>query len=266
MLKLERPLVFFDLETTGVSVAQDRIVQMAAIKVWPDGKEEEFEWMVNPGCSIPEDASAVHGIRDEDVMFSPPFSEIASEILSLFKGSDLGGYNAAKYDVPLIANEFKRVGMELNLKDIHIADSFEVFKVMEAKTLANAYKFYCNETLAGAHSALPDTRAALEVLKAQVSRYEELPNAVESLVKYCREKQIKGNAFDKDGRLAWVKDELAINFGKHKGTTLKSLVKTERGYLEWIVSQDFNDDVKNAIKNALQGDFLQKKSAQKATA
>ncbi len=259
MIKLERPLVVFDVETTGTSPAQDRIVQLAAIKIHPDGKEEEFEWMVNPECSIPEDARALHGITNEDVMFASPFKELAYEVLSIFKGCDLSGYNATKFDVPLLANEFKRAGMVFPLEGIVIVDSYVIYRTFEPHTLSKAYEHYCHKTLENAHSALADTRAAWEVLKAQAQYYEQLPNQVNEIVSYCSE-QRRGNSFDDDARLSWVQSELAINFGKYKGSTLRHLVNADPGYLEWIMSQDFSDQVKNAIREALKGKFLQKQS------
>lgn len=261
MLALDKPLVIFDIETTGTSPAQDRIIQMAAIKIQPDGSEEEFEWLVNPGCAIPEDSTAVHGIKDEDVIFAPSFSELAQEILTIFKGADLGGYNAAKFDIPLLINEFKRVGIDFDMQQRKIIDPFVIYRMMEPKTLEKAYQFYCQKTLEGAHSALPDTRAAWEVLKSQVNFYPELPKTIDAINQYCQELGLRGNSFESSGRLAWVSGEVSINFGKNKGRSLKELAKVDRGYLEWVISQDFSEEVKQTIREALTGKFPQKNGA-----
>ncbi|OED37222.1 hypothetical protein AB834_02015 [PVC group bacterium (ex Bugula neritina AB1)] len=252
MFKLERPLVMFDLETTGTSVSQDRIVQIAVVKIYPDGKKEEFEWLVNPERPIPEDAAAIHGISDEDVIFARSFKDLSYDILKIFKDCDLGGYNAIKFDIPFLCNEFKRVGIDFSLDKVSLVDPYVVYRTLEPHTLGKAYQYYCKKNLEGAHSALPDARASWDVLQAQSEMYEDLPKDISKVVEFCQSKK-RGNSFDQEGRLLWVKSELVINFGKHKGTSLRELAKGEKSYLEWIVTQDFSEDVKGAILQSLEG-------------
>ena len=257
MVQLDRPLVIFDIETTGTNPSQDKIVQLAAIKVTPQETEEEFEWLINPECEIPQDVQAIHGISNEDVVFEPSFKDLAYEILTVFKGSDLLGYNAIKFDVPFLCKEFKEAGIDLSLEDISIVDPYLIYKLLEPHTLSRAYKYYCHKPLKNAHTALVDARATWDVFKAQSQLYEEMPQKISEIVTFCKEKR-RGNAFDDDRRLNWVNSELALNFGKYKGKTLRDLVHDDEGYLKWLLNQDLSDRVKSALRLALEGKPIQR--------
>jgi len=236
-LQLSRPLAFFDLETTGIQVGKDKIVEICILKVQNDGTEECKTWKVNPGMPIPKQSSDIHGITDEMVKDCPTFPELATEIYTFIKDADLSGYNSNRFDLPLIAEEFLRADIDFDMKNRRSIDVQTVFFKMEPRTLTAAYKFYCNKDLEGAHGAEADTRATYEVLKAQVERYEELKNDSQSLADFSQPNQPNADLagmikFDADG------DEI-FNFGKHKGKKVLDVMSKEPGYYGWIQNADF---------------------------
>jgi len=244
MLNLSRPLAFFDLETTGVQVSDDRIVEISIIKLMPNGEEQVFTRLVNPGRPIPKEASAVHGITDEKVADAPPFKDIAAEVISFIGDSDLAGYNCLKFDVPLLMEEFLRNGFDLDMRKRKVVDVQNIFHKMEQRTLVAAYRFYCNGDLADAHSAEADTRATMEVLLAQVNRYDELKNDVAFLHDFGK----RGNMVDFAGHL--VEDENGrpvFNFGKYKGRGVAEVLRENPGYYGWMMEAQFPGYTKKVL-------------------
>lgn len=235
-LNLKKPIVFFDLETTGVDVANDRIVEISLHKVMPDGKEETKTMRINPEMPIPPQSTEIHGISDEDVKDEPTFNIVAKDVAKFIEGCDLAGYNSNKFDIPLLAEEFLRVGLDVDLKKHRLIDVQVIFHKMEQRTLSAAYKFYCEKNLDNAHSAEADTIATYEILKAQIDRYAELNNDVEELSKFSSHNK---NA-DFAGRIVYNdKDEEVFNFGKYKGQTVESVLEKDQGYFSWMLNSDF---------------------------
>jgi DNA polymerase-3 subunit epsilon len=244
-LNLKNPLVFFDLETTGTNVATDRIVEISYLKVMPNGEERSKTYRVNPEMHIPESASAVHGIKDEDVADCPTFREIGKLIAEELKGCDLAGYNSNRFDIPLLAEEFLRADINLDLSKRKFIDVMVIYQKMEQRTLSAAYKFYCNKDLENAHSADADTRATYEVLKAQLDYYPQLENDVEALSKMVHNK----NA-DFAGRIVFnEKGEEVFNFGKYKGQLVAEVLRRDTGYYGWIMNSDFTLNTKQVLTN-----------------
>lgn len=243
-LKLERPLIFFDLETTGTNILKDRIVEISAIKLWPDGREEVKSRRVNPECHIPEEATAVHHITDDDVRECPTFGKLAKSMHAFFEGSDIAGFNSNKFDVPLLIEEFARQGLSFNVSDRRFIDVQNIFHKMEQRTLVAAYRFYCGKNLEDAHSATADTRATLEVLKSQLDRYPDLENDVEKLAEFSRQ----GRNLDLAGRIVLNdKDEPVFNFGKHKGKRVCDVLRTEPSFFAWIMQGEFSRNTKDVL-------------------
>ena len=235
-LKLKRPIVFIDLETTGINVSSDRIVEISALKIHPNGKEQWLNTRVNPEMPIPEKATEIHGISDKDVAGSPTFKEIAKNIAVFLEGCDLAGYNAIKFDIPVLAEEFLRVNLDFNFRKRRYVDPQVIFYKKEQRTLAAAYQFYCKKTLENAHSAQADTSATYEVLKAQLDTYSDLENDVEKLSAF--------SAFNENvdfaGRI--IKNEKGVevfNFGKHKGRPVEDVFKEDPAYYSWMMNGDF---------------------------
>lgn len=235
-LNLKKPIVFFDLETTGVDVANDRIVEISLHKVMPDGKEETKTMRINPEMPIPPQSTEIHGISDEDVKDEPTFNIVAKDVAKFIEGCDLAGYNSNKFDVPLLAEEFLRVGLDVDLKKHRLIDVQVIFHKMEQRTLSAAYKFYCEKNLDNAHSAEADTIATYEILKAQIDHYTELNNDVEELSKFSSHNK---NA-DFAGRIVYNEEgEEVFNFGKYKGQTVDSVLEKDQGYFSWMLNSDF---------------------------
>ncbi|CAM3960481.1 3'-5' exonuclease [Flavobacterium antarcticum] len=235
-LKLSKPICFFDLETTGINITTDRIVEIAIFKVYPNGNKESKTWLVNPTIPIPADTTAIHGISDEKVANEPTFAELASAVYNMIKDSDLAGFNSDRFDIPLLAEELLRAGVDFDMKNRVSVDIQTIFHKKEERTLAAAYKFYCGETLENAHSAEADTMATYEILKSQFDRYDDLPQDMKSLSEYTTRKKTADFAgfiiVDKDG------DE-AFSFGKNKGKKVNDILETEPGYFSWIQNADF---------------------------
>ncbi len=236
-LNLANCIVFFDLETTGVNISKDRIVEISVLKVHPNGKEEQRTIRVNPEMPIPKEASEVHGIYDEDVKECPTFKEIAKELARFMEGCDLGGYNSNRFDVPLLAEEFLRVGVDFDMRKRKFVDVQTIFHKMEQRTLSAAYRFYCDKCLEDAHSAAADTTATYEVLKAQLERYgDKLENNIEFLSKFSTQ----NNTVDFAGFIVYnEKGEEVFNFGKNKGVPVEKVLKEQPGYFSWIINSEF---------------------------
>lgn len=260
--EFDRPIVFFDLETTGLDVNTARIVEVALLKVFPDGTEDSFLTRINPGVPIPPDATKVHGINNFDVMDKPRFEEIASDIKMIIDDSDLAGYNLVSYDLPILINELKRAGLNFSTANVRVVDVFSIFKQMERRDLSAAYRFYCNKELIGAHSALKDTQATLEIFGAQLNRYSDLPRNMDDLHKFCDPRDER--FVDRDKKFIWQNGEAAFTFGKFKGKLLRHVVKTDRDYLAWMVQQEFSDEILHIINSALNGEFPVKETGEKS--
>jgi DNA polymerase III subunit epsilon len=235
-LKLTRPICFFDLETTGTNLAKDRIVEIAILKIYPNGNKESKTWLVNPGMPIPEEVVAIHGISNEKVANEPTFNELAPRIHEMIKGCDLGGYNSNRFDIPLLVEELLRAGIDFEMKSTHSVDVQTIFHKMEQRTLSAAYQFYCGKNLEDAHSAEADTMATYEVLKSQIEKYEELENDVASLAQFSARKKFADFAgfiaYDKNGAEVFA-------FGKYKGKNVEKVFEEEPGYFGWIQNADF---------------------------
>ncbi len=244
-LKLTKPIIFFDLETTGVNFQTDRIVEISYIKVMPNGSEESRTIRVNPGRPIPAEATAIHHITDEDVANERPFKEIARELARIFQGCDIGGFNSNKFDLPLLQEEFIRAGVDdFDPSRCRLIDVQTIFHKMEQRTLVAAYKFYCNKDLTDAHSANADTRATYEVLKAQLDRYPELQNDMDFLANFSTQRK----GVDLAGRIVYDDQGREIfNFGKHKGKTVEEVFRCDRNYCDWIQHSDFAADTKRVV-------------------
>lgn len=244
-LNLTRPLVFFDLETTGVNVSTDHIVELCYIKLMPNGNEEAKTMRINPGTHIPEASTLIHGITDEDVKDCPTFKDIAAQLEQTLRGCDFAGFNSNKFDVPLLVEEFLRAGIDIDLSKSRFVDVQNIYHKLEKRTLAAAYKFYCGKDLENAHTALADTRATLEVLQAQIERYpDDLKNDVSFLSEYSR----MNSNIDFAGRFIYNdKDEATVNFGKYKGQTVASVMQRDPGYYGWVMQGDFPLNTKQVL-------------------
>ena len=244
-VKLERPLVFFDLETTGTNITKDKIVEISLLKVYPDREEvRSYSQRVNPERHIPEEATAVHHITDDDVKDAPKFREIAQGIAQTFKGCDIAGFNSTKFDLPLLCEEMARANVLFDLRNVNLIDVQTIFHKREPRNLTAAYRFYCNKDLEGAHSANADTQATYEVFMAQLERYTDLPDTMEELAKYSA----YGNNADLMGRFIYDdKRQVVVNFGKHKGKLLAKVLKEEPSFYDWMISNDFPIDTKQVL-------------------
>ena len=257
-LVLERPLVFFDIESTGTNPYRDRIVEIAVIKVMPDGSREDVVRRINPCMPIPAGASAVHGIYDADVADCPTFDVVAHNLYNYLEGCDLAGYNIVKFDVPMLQEEFKRCGLELSMKERKLIDVFNIFCRLYPRNLSAAYKFFCDGNLEDAHSALADTDATVAVLFGQLAKHPELPRELAGLAEFSSARD--ADFVDSEGRLKFSGDEVVINFGKNSGRRLRDLASEDPGFLRWMLRSDFSDEVKTVIKNALAGEFPTRKA------
>ena len=243
-LKLDKPRVFFDLETTGTNTIQDRIVEISYLKVWQNGNEDMHTRRVNPEMHIPEESTAIHHITDDDVRDCPTFKEIAKEIARDFEGCDIAGFNSNRFDVPLLAEEFLRAGIDIDLSRHRFIDVQVIFHKMEQRTLSAAYRFYCGKELTDAHSADGDTRATYEVLMAQLDRYPDLPNDMGKLSEFSsftRNVDFAGRIIRND------KGQEVFNFGKYKDIPVIEVFRRDPGYYSWILQGDFPLNTKQVL-------------------
>lgn len=244
-LNLKNPLVFFDLETTGTNINLDRIVEICYLKVYPNGNESSKTLRINPEMHIPEQASAVHGIYDDDVMDCPTFKEVAKEIANDIEGCDLAGFNSNRFDIPLLVEEFLRVGVDIDLNKRKFIDVQVIYHKLEQRTLSAAYKFYCGKNLEDAHTAEADTRATYEVLKAQLDHYPEI---LENDVKFLSEYSCFTKNVDFAGRIVYDDNGVEVfNFGKYKGIPVLDVLQRDPGYYGWILNGDFTLNTKNVL-------------------
>ncbi len=235
-LILKRPICFFDLETTGVNVAKDKIVEISILKVFPNGNKESKTWLVNPGIPIPPQTTAVHGITDEKVANEPSFKELSKPIHNMIKGADLAGFNSDRFDIPLLAEELLRAGIDVDFKKQLTVDVQTIFHKMEQRNLSAAYKFYCGKNLENAHSAEADTTATYEVLKVQIEKYDALENDIAKLSAFStRRKSVDFAGFV----LLDADDDPCFSFGKHKGKKVVEVLQKEPGYFGWLLEADF---------------------------
>jgi DNA polymerase-3 subunit epsilon len=236
-LNLRRSLVFLDLETTGVNITSDRIVEISLLKLTPEGGEEVFTTRVNPGIPIPPRSTEIHGITDGDVAESPHFRDIARKVTSFLEGCDLAGFNALKFDIPVLAEEFLRVNVDFNFRKRKYIDVQVIFHKKEQRTLSAAYQFYCKKELKDAHSSLADTIATYEVLLAQLERYNDLPDDIDKLAEYSS----YSTSADFVGRIVFDEDgEEVFNFGKYKGKKVTTVLKDDPSYYSWMMNGDFS--------------------------
>ena len=253
-LELTRPIVFFDIESTGLDPQKDRIVELAAVKIFPDGTREQKCKRFNPMMPIPKEATAVHGITDADVLNEPPFYKVArgkNGIAAFFKDSDLGGFNIVYFDIPLLKKELERAGEELDLSHVAVVDAMTIFKTREPRTLEAAVQFYCGRAHTNAHAALDDVQATVEVLFGQLEKYGDLPRTPEEIDLSVRHP----DAVDRLGKLKWVDGEVAVGFGKHQGRSLKYLAREEPDYIRWMIQARVVEDGIPILRDALLGHF-----------
>jgi DNA polymerase III subunit epsilon len=249
LLPLERPLVVFDTETTGTNSRSDRIVEIACVKIYPDGRREDWERRLNPGIPIPAGSTAIHGISDADVAAAPRFRDVAAELAAYLEGCDLAGYNIAGFDLPVLRAEFLRAGVPFEVSDRRLVDAQRIFFSREPRHLAAAARFYCQSEHDGAHGARADAEMTLRVLVGQLERYAELPRTVGELhEQFCAGID---QDIDPEGRFRLVNGEPTVNFGKNRGRLLKDISREEPGFLRWILKGDFSEPVKSVARRYL---------------
>ncbi len=253
-LQLQRPIAFFDLETTGVDSAKDRIVEIAVIRLQPDGERVSWVRKINPEMPIPAESSAIHGIYDEDVKDAPAFKQVAHELKQFLHNCDLGGYNSNKFDIPVLAEEFLRAGIPVDFKERKFVDVQQVFFKKEARTLSAAYAFYCNKEMENAHSAEADVLATVAVLEAQLDKYSDLTNDVQALHEFTG-----GDEFVDYARRMIMKNGVPVfNFGKYKGLAVEDVFRKEPQYYDWMMNADFALHTKQMISEILNKMLLRK--------
>ena len=254
-LKLDRPLVFLDLETTGLNPSKDRIVDITLIKTHPDGREESKTRLINPEMPIPKASINIHGITDEKVANAPTFRQIARSFMEFLEDCDICGFSIKGFDIPMLETEFRRAGVEFTRSGRYIIDPQVIFHKLNPRNLGAAYLKYCGKNLENSHTSDADARASAEILSAQLESHDELPQDIESLHQFCCYPE-EVNWVDQDGKLIWFNDEVAINFGKkYKGVLLKEVANTDPGFLEWILRQDFSEMVMGIVSKALKGEY-----------
>lgn len=250
-LNLKKNLCIFDIEATGLDVSQDRIVEISILKVTPEGEETELTLRINPEMEISEESISIHGITQEDIKNSPTFKEVAKQIADFIGDADLAGYNSNKFDIPMLVEEFLRVDYHFDMRSRKFIDVQNIFHKMEQRTLAAAYKFYCEKDLENAHSAFADVKATYEVFKAQLKKYDELENDINFLADFSQNNKYK--IVDFAGRIAKNnKGELIYNFGKHKGKTVEEVDKVEPGYYGWMMNSNFPRYTKLVLKEEME--------------
>ncbi len=244
-LTLNRPIVFFDIEATGLDVSRDRIVEISYIKVYPDGREDSETLRINPTIPISKEATAVNGIHDEDVAGCPTFAEKAADLIAVFSNCDLAGFNSNHFDVPLLVEEFIRAGVDFDITQCNLLDVQGIYHKMEKRNLSAAYRFYCDKDLENAHTAMADTRATYEVFQAQLDHYgDQLPHDIASLSEFSR----FNRNLDLAGRIIYDDNGVPVfNFGKHKGKTVEWVVKNDPGFIGWMLQADFPQNTKQIL-------------------
>ncbi|MBL0350959.1 MAG: 3'-5' exonuclease [Elusimicrobia bacterium] len=259
---LTRPIVFFDLETTGLWPDVDRIIEIALLKRYPDDRVERLSQRFDPGIKIPAESSAIHGMSNADLAGQPAFKEWAPKLFDIFRDTDLGGYALMRLDVPILTKEFDRAGFHFSMEGRRIVDASVIFRERERRDLTSAYRFYCGKTLVGAHGAEADNDAAYEVFLAQLERYPNLPRDVEGINAFCTSSE--PSQVDKEGKLVWRDAEAYFNFGKHRYRSLEQVTREDPDYIDWIVAKgDFPMDFIDICRNARRGNFPRKAAGAK---
>ena len=244
-LNLKNPIVFFDLETTGTNINSDRIIEICYLKIYPNGNEESKTLRINPEMHIPEASTAIHGIHDEDVANCPRFKEVAANIAKDIEGCDLGGFNSNRFDIPVLAEEFLRAGIDIDLSRRKFVDVQVIYHKLEQRTFSAAYKFYCNKNLEDAHTAEADTRATYEVLKAQLDRY---PDILQNDIAFLADYSSYNRNVDFAGRMVYDDNGVEVfNFGKYKGMPVADVLRKDPGYYSWILQGDFTLNTKQML-------------------
>ncbi len=254
-LQLTRPLAFIDLETTGVNLATDRIIEIAIVKLMPDGTRVVKRKLINPQMPIPQSSIDIHGITDEMVKDAPTFKQVANEVRQFIDNCDLAGYNSSRFDFPLLAEEFLKAGLSFDITDKNLLDVQKVYHMMEPRTLSAAYRFYCDKQLDNAHSAEVDAQATLEILEAQVEKYEQLGNSVDSILKFTGKEEI----VDFARRFIMENGVEVVNFGKHKGRPLVDVLRSEPQYYDWMMKGEFPLHTKQKLTEVFNKTFLKNK-------
>jgi len=255
-MKLSRPIVILDLETTGTWVEKDKIVEIGMVKLMPDGAKQNYVKRVNPGMPIPVNATRINNITNDDVKDAPTFKNIAKEVLEFIGDYDIGGFNILRFDLPLLEHEFFDAGFNFHRGGREIYDAQKVYHIHEKRDLIAAYQLYCNKELKIAHSALGDTEATIEILDAQIKKYGTQEQGIESLKDFDYERS--SAYFDKERKFSWWNGELYPTFGKYgRKKHIKDILKSDRRYLEWILTKDFSEEVKTMIEKVLDDDFPQ---------
>jgi DNA polymerase-3 subunit epsilon len=253
-LKLARPIVFIDLETTGINLATDRVIEIAIVKISPEKEKQVKHKIVNPQIPIPKTASDIHGITDEHVKDKPTFKEVANELKQFIDNADLSGYNSNRFDIPLLMEEFLRAGIDLDMNNRRLLDVQQIFHMMEKRTLGAAYKFYCEKELIEAHSAEADATATWEILEAQLMRYGHLGETLETILQFTGEEKY----VDFARRFVMDNDVEVFNFGKHKGRAVCEVLKAEPQYYDWMMKGDFPLHTKQKLTEILNRTLLKK--------
>lgn len=259
LIKLDKPLVIFDVETTGLSMTMDKIIEIAYLKVFPDGRLIEGDIFLNPEIRISEESIAIHGITNEQVADKPAFKEVANNLWAIFENSYYSGFNVINFDLPILRREFLRVGYDFNYDHGQIIDSKVIYNYMEPRTLSAAYKLYCEKEHLDAHSALADVRATKEILEAQLEKYAEARDweFINKLHKSSNERFV-----DNDRKFYWRDGEAHFSFSKHRDSSLARVAETDPGFLQWILTADFSEETKNIVRKALSGSFPKKAAAE----
>jgi len=253
-MTFQKPIVFMDIEATGADATRDRIVEIALIKILPDKTREDYVQRVNPGVRIPAEVIAVHHITNEDIAGAPSFKAVAPQIVAFVEGCDFAGFGITRFDIPLLKEEFARVGVPFSAEDRCLIDGLTIYHQKERRDLTAAYEFYCRKTLVGAHGAQADAAASMEVLFAQLDKYSDLPQDAQGLHEYCNRQDDR--YVDSGRKMIWRDGEAAFNFGKHRGALLRDLVSRQRDYIEWMVSDGkFNQELIDICWRALRGEF-----------
>ncbi|MBA2249778.1 MAG: 3'-5' exonuclease [Chitinophagaceae bacterium] len=253
-LQLSRPLAFIDLETTGINLSTDRIIEIAIVKILPDGTRHLKQKFINPEMPIPAGSTAIHGITDDKVKDAPTFKQVANEIKQFIENADLSGYNSNRFDVPLLMEEFLRAGMEFEMDNRRMLDVQHIFHMMEKRTLEAAYRFYCEKDLHAAHSAEADATATLEILLAQTDRYQHIGNTIDSILQFTGEEKV----VDFARRMIMENDVEIFNFGKHKGKSVCDVLKAEPQYYDWMMKGDFPLHTKQKLTEILNRSLLKR--------
>jgi DNA polymerase-3 subunit epsilon len=263
-LKLKRPLAVFDIESTGTNWRVDRIIDLAIVKIHPDGRQEARTWRVHPEMAIPSSATAIHKISNADVHGCPLFKDVAAQVVQFLHDCDLGGFNVLRFDIPLLQEEFKRTGQPFSLDGRNVVDAQRIFHRKEPRDLSAALAFYCGELHLEAHQALDDVQATVRVLDGELAKYADLPRTVPELSEYCNPRD--PDDVDRAGKLKWADGDVVIGFGKNAGKKLKDLLTYDTGFLKWMLQNDFPEDTKEILRKAMNGVLPQPPAAAAAPA